>query len=83
MQFRVPPPHFLFKNTTFPGPVVHEKADLCNGLDSYVANMRFEFITGAKDIDKHWDSYVKELKGLNVDRLVEIYNAAYDRMNDK
>lgn len=60
-----------------------EKADLVNALDSYVSNMRFEFITGQTDLDTGWDDYIKELKGLNVDRLIEINNAAYERMNDK
>lgn len=57
-----------------------EIADLKNSIDSYVANARFEFITGAKNLDSDWDAYIKELKGLNVDRLVEINNDAYDRM---
>ena len=60
-----------------------EKADLINALDSYVANMRFEFITGVRDLDAGWDAYIKELKGMNVDRLVDINNAAYDRMKSK
>ena len=58
-----------------------EIADLKNGIDSYVANARFEFITGAKNLDSDWDAYIKELKGLNLDRLVEINNDAYDRMS--
>ena len=58
-----------------------EKADLDNAINSYVANKKYEFITGVVDIDKGWDAYIKELKGMNVDRLVEINNAAYDRMN--
>ena len=42
--------------------------------------MRYEFISGKQNIDSGWNAYIKELKGLNVDRLVEINNAAYDRM---
>lgn len=42
--------------------------------------MRYDFITGKTNIDSGWTAYIKELKGLNVDRLVEINNTAYDRM---
>ena len=42
--------------------------------------MRYEFISGKTSIDGGWSAYIKELKGMNVDRLVEIYNTAYDRM---
>lgn len=60
-----------------------DKAELVNGLDSYVANMRYEFITGIKNLDSDWDAYIKELKGLNVDKLNEINNTAYERMTSK
>jgi len=54
-----------------------------NAIDSYVENMRFKFITGAKNIDSDWDEYIKELKSFNIDRLVEINNDAYVRMTSK
>lgn len=58
-----------------------ERADITTTVDSYVKNMRYEFITGKRNIDSGWDTYVKELKGMNIDRLNEINNAAYARMN--
>ena len=57
-----------------------ERSDIINAIDPYVKQMRYEFICGKKSIDSGWDSYIKELKGLNIDRLVEINNAAYTRM---
>jgi len=48
---------------------------------SYVKQMRYKFIVGEVDIDKGWDSYIKELKAMNMDRLLEISQTAYDRMN--
>ena len=57
-----------------------ERADIINAIDPYVKQMRYDFITGKQNIDSGWAAYVKELKGLNIDRLVEINNAAYDRM---
>lgn len=57
-----------------------ERSDIINAIDPYVKQQRYDFITGKKNIDSGWDAYIKELKGLNVDRLNEINNAAYDRM---
>lgn len=50
-------------------------------VNSYAAGAQYKFITGEWDIDKDWDKYIKELKASNVERLVELYQAAYDRMN--
>ena len=57
-----------------------ERSDIINAIDPYVKQMRYDFITGKQNIDNGWAAYIKELKGLNVDRLVEIINTAYDRM---
>ena len=57
-----------------------QRASIKIGIDSYVKQMRYDFITGKKDIDSNWDAYIKELRGYNMDKLVEIENTAYDRM---
>ena len=57
-----------------------ERADIINAIDPYVKQMRYDFITGKVNIDSGWDAYIKELKGMNVDRLAEINNTAYNRM---
>ena len=57
-----------------------ERSDIINAVDPYVKQMRYEFITGKQNIDSGWNTYIKELKGMNVDRLIEINNAAYNRM---
>ena len=60
-----------------------EMSDITAAINPYVTQMRYEFITGKQSIDSGWDSYIKELKGLNIDRLVEINNTAYNRMKNK
>lgn len=62
---------------------LEERADILTSIESYRDQMLYEFITGAKDIDGYWDSYIKELKSLNLDRLLEISQTAYDRMNEE
>ena len=60
-----------------------EVTEITTAINSYASNARYNFITGGKNFDKDWDNYIRELKALNMDRLVEIYQTAYDRMNDK
>ncbi len=62
---------------------LEEISSITTAINSYVANAQYKFITGEMDIDKDWDKFIKELKASNVDRLTELYQTAYDRMNDK
>lgn len=62
---------------------LEEISTITTVVNSYVSSAQYKFITGEVDIDKGWDNYIKELKASNVDRLVELYQTAYDRMNDK
>ena len=56
-----------------------ERATLEVSLENYIAQARMDFITGAKSLDTDWDAYVKGIQNLNMDRLIEIYQTAYDR----
>jgi len=62
---------------------LEEISTITTVINSYVTSAQYKFITGEVDIDKGWDAYIKELKSSNVERLAELYQAAYDRMNDK
>lgn len=42
--------------------------------------MRTRFITGELDIDSEWESHVETVKNMGLDRMLEIDQAAYDRM---
>jgi putative aldouronate transport system substrate-binding protein len=46
-------------------------------IDTYVNETTSKLITGSVKFDK-WDEYVNTLKKMNIDRLEEIYQAAYD-----
>ena len=48
-------------------------------VQKYAKEQRVLFITGQKSLDTDWDSYVTNLKNLGLDRLVELYNTAYQR----
>jgi len=36
------------------------------------------FVTGDLDIEKDWDSYIQQMKDLQVEEYLEIYNTAYE-----
>ncbi|MGO4542195.1 extracellular solute-binding protein [Paenibacillus sp. 2TAB19] len=47
-------------------------------LKNYVEEYALQFITGNQKLDEDWESYVKGLHDLNVDRYVAIMQKAYD-----
>lgn len=53
-------------------------------LDNYVDQNVAKFITGALDInnDEAWAGYVQKLKDMDVETLIEVRQAAYDRWNN-
>ncbi|MCY9669998.1 extracellular solute-binding protein [Paenibacillus alginolyticus] len=57
-----------------------EVAQLKTSIQKYVDQNTVLFITGGKDIDAGWSSYVEDFKKLNVDRYIQLYEAAYGRI---
>ncbi|MGP6146490.1 hypothetical protein [Jeotgalibaca sp. A122] len=47
-------------------------------LKKYIDENTVQFITGAKDIDKDWDNYIKGFDQLQANRYLEIYQESYD-----
>lgn len=63
-------------------PTVDESRELSGimtTVDTYTDEMTLKFITGEMSIDDNWDSYVKQVNSLKVDRAAEINQGAYDR----
>lgn len=55
-----------------------EQAQIMNEINTYRDEMTLKFILGNKSFDE-WDDYVKTIKGMNIDRVLEIQNAALER----
>ncbi len=55
-----------------------ELAAITTALNTYVQEECTKFIMGLRDINE-WDDFVATVKGMNVDRAIEINQAAYDR----
>lgn len=60
----------------------NERASLVTDITSYVEQMTTQFITGEADIDATWDTYVATLEQMQLQRWVEIDQAAYTRMSE-
>jgi putative aldouronate transport system substrate-binding protein len=48
-------------------------------IATFKNEMRDSFITGQRDIEKEWDSYVETLKSMGIEELQKVQQAAYDR----
>jgi len=53
-------------------------AQLKSTLEDYVKSNMLQFITGHKDVEKDWDSYVKGFDGLKLGDYLKILQNAYD-----
>ncbi|UOQ91891.1 extracellular solute-binding protein [Halobacillus shinanisalinarum] len=70
------PPVFLTKEES------ETVSRILSDLETYVVQMEAKFITGQKPLSD-WGSYVKTIKDMNVDQLVDIYSEAYKRYQNK
>jgi len=50
-------------------------------LKAYVTEMNAAFMTGQKDIEAEWDTYLKKLDDMGLQEVITIYQAALDRYN--
>lgn len=57
-----------------------EVSRIKSDLETYVQQMEAKFITGTEPLS-NWDKYVKTMKDMGSDKLVKIYQKAYDRWN--
>lgn len=49
-------------------------------VSNYYQQSRVQFITGAMDLDEDWDTYVEGLDNMGMNEVMEVYQAAYDRV---
>ncbi|WP_094092802.1 ABC transporter substrate-binding protein [Paenibacillus physcomitrellae] len=58
-----------------------ELSMLQTNIKNYIDQNTLQFITGSKDLNKDWDSYVSGLDKLQLSRYLEILQKAYDSSN--
>lgn len=59
-----------------------EYSKIMSDLDTYANQSTLQFITGDLSVDTDWDSYLASLESLEVARVQEICQTAYDRYNE-
>lgn len=77
---------YFDKHPQYTLPLLHYTEDEAAGISealsnipTYVNQTMAEFITGARDIDSGWDTYLSELKGMGLDDWLTAAQAAYGR----
>lgn len=75
------PDEYLPTTIWFTTDQANELSMLESTITSYVDEMATKFITGDRDIETDWESYLSELNAMQVDRVVEIYQEIYDSMH--
>jgi ABC-type glycerol-3-phosphate transport system substrate-binding protein len=66
--------------SVWPDPALgNEIATLQTNLNSYVTQNQLAFITGSKNVDADWDTYVKGLDSTGMTRYLQIQQEAYDK----
>lgn len=78
--------YYFDKHPEYTLPLLHyteEEAgqiqEALSNIPAYINQTMAEFITGARDIDTGWDTYLSELKGMGLDEWITCAQAAYDR----
>lgn len=69
-------------NIAFTTDESKELSSIVVDVEAYVLESTFMFISGQKPISE-FDSYVEQIKALNIERAVEIYQAALDRYYER
>ncbi len=69
-----------------PWPEIYATSRESEIVNLYMSDIRnvaessaMDFITGKKDIEKEFDSYISELENLHLDEVLEVRQAQYDR----
>ena len=48
-------------------------------IEKHIAENMVAFITGSKDVDKDWDTYVSDFEKVGLSKYLEVLQGAYDR----
>lgn len=56
-------------------------ATLNASVDTAVTEFRGKVLNGTTDIDAEWDAYIEQIKGMGVEEMVSLQQAALDRYN--
>ena len=69
----------LWPNVQWTVDESEEMAFFLPDCQSYYRASVADFVTGVRDIEAEWDSYVDTLKGMNIEEGIEMYQSAYEK----
>lgn len=72
----------MYPNVFFTEDEIEEIGILKTDIESYVMQKYAQWIVEG-GVDKEWDTFQTQLKNMNVDRYIELYQTAYDRYQAK
>lgn len=68
-----------YPQVTYTEAEKRERSVLLTDIKSYIQTMKAQFIIGEVDIDAGWDTFISTLQTMQLQRLMEIEQQAYDR----
>ena len=68
-----------YPQVTYTTAEQEERAVLLTDITNYIQTMKAQFIIGETDIETGWDTYLKTLNSMGLQRLLEIEQQVYDR----
>ena len=70
----------VFPTLLYTEEEVAERTSLYTDISLYLETMHAQFITGVADIENDWENFLQTLDAMQLPRLLEIEQAAYDRL---
>lgn len=70
--------YYVSSGVSVPVENTDEYAKLSSEISTYIDEMTIAYITGAKSLDTFESEYLATLKSLKIERMIEIYQTAYD-----
>lgn len=58
-----------------------EYTGLAAAVDTAVSEFRGKVLNGTSDVEADWDAYIEQIKGMGIERMIELQQAALDRYN--
>ena len=71
----------IYPNLAYRPDEITQLSTLKTDLTNFITASQAEFIIGTRDIETGWDTYINEIKGMGLDTILSIEQAAYDRYN--
>lgn len=72
-------PEFILPALTYTVDEAAMISEPVTNITEYVKQSLAEFVTGARDINSGWDSYLKEMNSMGLEQWIECAQTAYDR----